>query len=69
MRQALLLDNKVEFLARGGCDTRLPSDFRNIVAKTQRDLGAVMSRVELIKQGDEVVPGMRVVETPGHTPG
>jgi glyoxylase-like metal-dependent hydrolase (beta-lactamase superfamily II) len=49
--------------------TKLPKDFRGIVPETQQDLGVIRSGVKLVKQGDEIVPGMRVIDTPGHTPG
>jgi glyoxylase-like metal-dependent hydrolase (beta-lactamase superfamily II) len=35
----------------------------------QRDLFAVEDRIIRVREGDEIVPGMSVVETPGHTPG
>lgn len=56
------------WLASDGA-SKLPQEFRSVVPETQRDLGAIRSRVKLVKQGDEIVSGMRVVDTPGHTPG
>jgi glyoxylase-like metal-dependent hydrolase (beta-lactamase superfamily II) len=35
----------------------------------QRDLGAVRDRVVMLKPGDEVVTGIRALDTAGHTPG
>lgn len=49
--------------------TSLPADFRGIVPRTQRALAAIAGRVIFVKQGDEIVSGMRVLDTPGHTPG
>jgi glyoxylase-like metal-dependent hydrolase (beta-lactamase superfamily II) len=49
--------------------TNLPNQFQGIVPETQRDLGAISRIVSLVKEGDEIVPEMRVLETPGHTPG
>jgi glyoxylase-like metal-dependent hydrolase (beta-lactamase superfamily II) len=49
--------------------TRLPQDFRNVVAETQRSLDAIKDRMTLVNSGDQIVSGMRVIDTPGHTPG
>ena len=49
--------------------TSLPADFRGIVPRTQRALAAIAGRVTFVKQGDLIVPGMQVLDTPGHTPG
>ncbi|MBC9877720.1 MBL fold metallo-hydrolase [Bradyrhizobium sp. INPA01-394B] len=49
--------------------TSLPADFRGIVPRTQRALAAIADRVTFVKHGDEIVSGMRVLSTPGHTPG
>jgi glyoxylase-like metal-dependent hydrolase (beta-lactamase superfamily II) len=35
----------------------------------QRDLGAIEDRVVMLKPGDEVVTGIRALDTAGHTPG
>jgi glyoxylase-like metal-dependent hydrolase (beta-lactamase superfamily II) len=35
----------------------------------RRDLLAVEDRITRLRAGDEIVPGMQAVETPGHTPG
>jgi glyoxylase-like metal-dependent hydrolase (beta-lactamase superfamily II) len=49
--------------------SRLPPQFRSVVAETQQNLRAIMQRMTLVKTGDDIVGGMRVVDTPGHTPG
>jgi glyoxylase-like metal-dependent hydrolase (beta-lactamase superfamily II) len=49
--------------------TRLPQDFRNVVVETQRSLDAIKDRMTLVNSGDQIVSGMRVIDTPGHTPG
>ncbi len=35
----------------------------------QRDLGAIKDRVVMLKPGDEVMTGIRTLDTAGHTPG
>lgn len=39
------------------------------VDTARRNLDPVRNRLTLVRDGDEIVPGMRVVATPGHTPG
>ncbi|HEY0792453.1 MAG TPA: MBL fold metallo-hydrolase [Chthoniobacterales bacterium] len=48
---------------------RLPQDFRSVVPETQQNLGAIQDRVTFMKPGDEIVGGIRVLSTPGHTSG
>jgi glyoxylase-like metal-dependent hydrolase (beta-lactamase superfamily II) len=48
---------------------QLPADFHAFAQGAQRDLGAVKDRLTLLKGGDEVVTGIEVIDTPGHTPG
>lgn len=49
-------------------DARYPG-LRDFVPGARRDLGAVADRLVRLKDGDEVVTGLRVLSTPGHTPG
>jgi glyoxylase-like metal-dependent hydrolase (beta-lactamase superfamily II) len=48
---------------------QLPENFRSIVPESQQDLEAINERVTFIKAGDEIADGIRVIGTPGHTPG
>jgi len=50
-------------------ETRRPAALHGFAKGAQRDLFAVEDRLTLLRAGDEVVPGMSVVDTPGHTPG
>jgi glyoxylase-like metal-dependent hydrolase (beta-lactamase superfamily II) len=58
-----------EFWMAADVALQLPEAFRSVVPQTQGDLAAIKSRMTLIKAGDEVVPGIRAFDTPGHTPG
>lgn len=49
-------------------DARYPG-LRDFVPGARRDLGAVAGRLVRLRDGDEVVAGLRVLATPGHTPG
>ncbi len=42
---------------------------RDFVPGARRDLGAMAGRLVRMRDGDEPVPGLRVLATPGHTPG
>lgn len=47
----------------------LPESLQPFVAGARRDLQAISDRVTLVDDGDEIVPGLRVLATPGHTAG
>ncbi|PKA39492.1 MBL fold metallo-hydrolase [Rhizobium sullae] len=47
----------------------LPDAVQPFVAGARRDLTAIANHVTFVGDGDEVVPGLRVLSTPGHTPG
>lgn len=49
-------------------DARYPG-LRDFVPGARRDLSAVADRLVRLRDGDEVVAGLRVLATPGHTPG
>ncbi|RDJ27228.1 MBL fold metallo-hydrolase [Bosea caraganae] len=49
--------------------TAMPEALHPFAVGAQRDLFAVKDRVTLVKPGDEIVSGMRVLDTAGHTPG
>lgn len=50
-------------------ETRQPAPLHGFAKGAQRDLGAVEDRLTLVKSGDEIVPGMAILPTLGHTPG
>ena len=39
------------------------------VGVSQRDLGAIRDRVVMLNPGDDIVTGLRTLDTAGHTPG
>lgn len=49
--------------------TKLPKDRHAFVAGAQRNIKAVKDRLSMVKPGQDVVTGIRVIETGGHTPG
>lgn len=48
---------------------QLPAELHEFARGAQRDLSAVKDRVTMVKAGDAIVPGITVLDTPGHTPG
>ncbi|MCM2397796.1 MBL fold metallo-hydrolase [Rhizobium sp. S95] len=53
----------------GEAASALPAEVQPFVEGARRDLSAVQDCVNLIEDGAEIVPGMHVLATPGHTPG
>jgi glyoxylase-like metal-dependent hydrolase (beta-lactamase superfamily II) len=49
--------------------TAMPSVLHGFANAAQRDLGAIKERAVMLKPGDDVVGGLRAVDTAGHTPG
>lgn len=47
----------------------LPEQFHGMVMGTRGNLGPIADRAERVAGDVEIVPGVRVVDTPGHTPG
>jgi glyoxylase-like metal-dependent hydrolase (beta-lactamase superfamily II) len=47
----------------------MPSVLHEFAEGAQRDLGAIKDRVVMLKPGDDIVAGLRVLDTAGHTPG
>jgi glyoxylase-like metal-dependent hydrolase (beta-lactamase superfamily II) len=48
---------------------KLPDQMHALVTGAQRNLAAVRDRVTMTKPGDDIVTGISVVDSPGHTPG
>lgn len=58
-----------DFWMDPGFRTRMPDALHPFAQSAQRDLGAIRDRLTLVRPGDEIVSGVRVIDTPGHTPG
>jgi glyoxylase-like metal-dependent hydrolase (beta-lactamase superfamily II) len=48
---------------------KVPEQMIQVVNGAQKNFSAVKDRVTMIKGGDEVIPGVKALDTPGHTPG
>jgi glyoxylase-like metal-dependent hydrolase (beta-lactamase superfamily II) len=49
--------------------TSMPAELHDFAAGAQRDFAAIRERVVMLQPGDDVVTGLRVLDTAGHTPG
>jgi glyoxylase-like metal-dependent hydrolase (beta-lactamase superfamily II) len=47
----------------------MPSELHDFARGAQRDLNAIKDRVVMVKPGDDIVTGLGVLDTAGHTPG
>jgi glyoxylase-like metal-dependent hydrolase (beta-lactamase superfamily II) len=48
---------------------KVPENFRGFVLGAKRDLSRTRERLRTVKPGEDIVTGVRVVDTAGHTPG
>lgn len=49
--------------------SKMPAEMADFVTGAQRELGAIKDKVTMIKPGDDIVTGIRAIDTAGHTPG
>lgn len=49
--------------------SKMPKDMEGMVKTTQTQLTAIKDKVVMFKPGAEVLPGINVLDTAGHTPG
>lgn len=48
---------------------KMPPQMSDMVKGSQRELAAVKDKVVMLKPGDDIVTGIRALDTAGHTPG
>ena len=48
---------------------KAPKEMTAFVVGAQRNYSAIKDRTSMVKPGDDIVTGIRVLDTPGHTPG
>ena len=49
--------------------SRLPEDRQNFAPGAKRNLSRIKDKLRAIKPGDDIVTGVRAIDTSGHTPG
>jgi glyoxylase-like metal-dependent hydrolase (beta-lactamase superfamily II) len=47
----------------------LPAERAGFVTGARRNYAAIKDKVKMVKPGDEIVTGLRIIDTPGHTQG
>ena len=60
---------EADFWSKPGLADRVHPAFRYTVEGAVRVLSSHRDRVTLVSEGDEIVPGLSVLDTPGHSPG
>ncbi|KWV55708.1 MBL fold metallo-hydrolase [Rhizobium altiplani] len=58
-----------DFWTHKDFEMHMPSALHDFARGAQRDLFAVKDRLTLLRPDQEIIPGMRILETRGHTPG
>lgn len=58
-----------DFWLQRDVETRVPEVFKGMAAGTHRRLKIIAARIKSAKAGDEVAPGVQLIDTGGHTPG
>lgn len=58
-----------DFWASDNAERGLPPDRASFVPAARRNMKAIEQKVQRMKPGDDIVNGVRVVSTPGHTQG
>ena len=58
-----------DFWTKPGIETQVPEALQRIAVGSSRRLGVIADRIETKRPGEEVVPGVALVETSGHSPG
>ena len=49
--------------------SNMPSELHGFARGSRRDLRAIKDRAVMVKPGDDIVTGLRAIDTAGHTPG
>jgi glyoxylase-like metal-dependent hydrolase (beta-lactamase superfamily II) len=74
---ALAFPNAAHYVVQGEWDFwtnpdtpgKMPEQMRPMALGAQKHLGAIKDKLVLVKPGDEIVAGITVIDTKGHTPG
>jgi glyoxylase-like metal-dependent hydrolase (beta-lactamase superfamily II) len=58
-----------DFWLQSDVESRVPADLQGVAAGTRRRLELLKEQLSVCAPDDEIAPGLRVVNTAGHTPG
>jgi glyoxylase-like metal-dependent hydrolase (beta-lactamase superfamily II) len=64
-----LAEAELTFWSTPDLATKMPADMTDMITNTQKQLAAMQDRIMTFKPGSEVLPGIAVIDTAGHTPG
>ncbi len=64
-----MAEAEVNFWSASDLATKMPADMTDMVNNTQKQLTAIRDKMATFTPGSEVVPGIAVIDTAGHTPG
>jgi len=65
----IMTATEFDFWNKPGREADVPEMFKTMAIGTGRRLKAIGERVELRKAGDEILPGITLADSAGHTPG
>jgi glyoxylase-like metal-dependent hydrolase (beta-lactamase superfamily II) len=57
------------FWAAADLASKMPKPMEGMVKGTQGQLAAIKEKINMFKPGSEILPGINVIDTAGHTPG
>jgi glyoxylase-like metal-dependent hydrolase (beta-lactamase superfamily II) len=64
-----IAENELNFWGAADLASKLPKDMEGMVKNTQGILAGLKDKFSTFKPGTELVPGVNVIDTNGHTPG
>jgi glyoxylase-like metal-dependent hydrolase (beta-lactamase superfamily II) len=64
-----MAENEYNFWAAPDLASKMPKEMEGMVKNTQAQLAALKEKMAMFKPGAEVVEGLAVLDTSGHTPG
>jgi glyoxylase-like metal-dependent hydrolase (beta-lactamase superfamily II) len=64
-----MAEAELNFWSTPGLAAQMPAEMADMINTTQKHLTAMKEKIVTFKPGSEVVPGIGVIDTAGHTPG
>lgn len=64
-----MAENEWNFWTASDLASKMPKEMEGMVKTTQGQLAGIKDKVNMFKPGTEVLPGINVLDTAGHTPG
>jgi glyoxylase-like metal-dependent hydrolase (beta-lactamase superfamily II) len=64
-----IAENELNFWTAADLASKMPDDMKQMVTNTQTQASAIKDKIMTFKTGVELLPGVAVMDTAGHTPG